>query len=187
MYLTLPNVLTLLRILAVPVFAIAVWYGRTFEACLIFALAGLTDLLDGYIARRFNQKSTVGAVLDPAADKLLMTTAFVLMAMPNEFLAIRIPAWVAILAISRDVAISLVALMSAHHFDPARFRPSLLGKITTAVQLITISLTLLFNALGAKPWYAWFVPWIYYLVAGMVLASGTHYFFRATVPKSEAA
>jgi cardiolipin synthase len=186
MYLTLPNVLTLLRILAVPFFAIAVWYGRTFEACVIFALAGLTDMLDGYIARRFNQKSTVGAILDPAADKLLMTTAFVLMAMPNGFLAIRIPAWVAILAISRDVAISLVALMSSSHFEPAKFRPSILGKLTTGVQLVTISLTLLFNALGPQTWYHLLVPWMYYLVAAMVLASGTHYFFRATVPKAEA-
>jgi cardiolipin synthase len=185
MYLTLPNILTLLRILAVPVFAISVWYGRTFEACTIFALAGLTDMLDGYIARRFNQKSTVGAVLDPAADKLLMTTAFVLMAMPNEYLAIRIPAWVAILAISRDVAISLVALMSSNHFEPAKFRPSILGKLTTAVQLLTISLTLLFNAMGPRAWYPLLVPWIYYLVAALVLASGTHYFFRATVPKVE--
>jgi cardiolipin synthase (CMP-forming) len=185
MYLTLPNILTLLRILAVPVFAIAVWYGRNVEACVIFALAGLTDLLDGYIARRFNQKSAVGAVLDPAADKLLMTTAFVLLAMPIAHLVIRIPAWVAILAISRDVAISLVALMSAGHFDPAKFRPSPLGKLTTGFQLVIISLTLLFNALGPQPWYSFLVPWMYYLVAALVLASGTHYFFRATGPRLE--
>lgn len=185
MYLTLPNVLTLLRIVAVPVFAIAVWYGYNVEACILFAAAGLTDLLDGYIARRFNQKSTVGAVLDPAADKLLMTTAFVLMAMPNEHLTIRIPAWVAILAISRDVSISLVALMSSTRFDPAKFRPSLLGKVTTGVQLVVISVTLLLNALGPMAWYPLFVPWIHYLVAAFVLASGTHYFFRAAVQRTE--
>ncbi|WP_316676653.1 CDP-diacylglycerol--glycerol-3-phosphate 3-phosphatidyltransferase [uncultured Tolumonas sp.] len=185
MYLTLPNILTLLRILAVPVFAIAVWYGYGVEACVIFAAAGLTDMLDGYVARRFNQKSTVGAVLDPAADKLLMTTAFVLLAMPIGHLAIRIPAWVAILAISRDVIISLVALMSAGHFDPSRFRPTPLGKLTTAVQLVAISVTLLFNALGPEPWYRFLVPWIFYLVAAFVLASGTHYFFRATVQRTE--
>ncbi|HWQ09173.1 MAG TPA: CDP-diacylglycerol--glycerol-3-phosphate 3-phosphatidyltransferase [Holophaga sp.] len=179
MYLTLPNILTLMRILAVPVFAIAVWYGRNVEACALFALAGLTDLLDGYIARRFNQKSAVGALLDPAADKLLMTAAFVLLALPINHLVIRIPAWVAILAISRDVAISLVALMSSGHFDPAKFQPSILGKCTTGVQLVIISLTLLFNAIGPEPWYAMVVPWMYYLVAGLVLTSGMHYFFRA--------
>lgn len=185
MYLTLPNVLTLLRILAVPVFAIAVWYGHNVEACVIFALAGLTDLLDGYIARRFNQKSELGAVLDPAADKLLMTTAFVLLAMPIEHLVIYVPAWVAILAISRDVIISLVALMSSSHFDPSKFRPTFLGKLTTGFQLAIISLTLLFNALGPQPWYIFLVPWMYYLVAALVLASGTHYFFRATGQRAE--
>lgn len=186
MYLTLPNILTLLRILAVPVFAIAVWYGLSVEACVIFALAGLTDLLDGYIARRFNQKSSVGALLDPAADKLLMTTAFVLLSLPIDHLTINIPAWVAILAISRDVAISLVALMSSGHFDPEKFRPSPLGKLTTGFQLAVISLTLLFNALGPHGWYGYFVPWMHYLVAGLVLASGLHYFFRAAVQRVEA-
>lgn len=185
MYATLPNVLTLLRILAVPVFAISVWYGHAVEAVVIFALAGLTDLLDGYIARRFNQRSTVGAVLDPAADKLLMTTAFVLLAMPIDHLAIRIPAWVSILAISRDVIISLVALMASSNFDPAKFRPTLLGKVTTVVQVVAISITLLLNALGPQPWFPLIDPWIHYLVALMVLASGMHYFFRATVQRAE--
>lgn len=185
MYLTLPNILTLLRILAVPVFAIAVWYGHNVEACLIFALAGLTDLLDGYIARRFNQKSDLGAVLDPAADKLLMTTAFVLLSMPIEHLVTRIPAWVAILAIFRDVSISLVALLSAANFDPSKFRPSILGKFTTGFQLVIISLTLLFNALGPQPWYVYLVPWMHYLIALLVLASGVHYFFRATGQRPE--
>ena len=78
---TLPNILTLLRILAIPFFAIALWYGHHGKACAIFAVAGFTDLLDGYIARTFDMKSDLGAILDPVADKLLMTTAFVLMAL----------------------------------------------------------------------------------------------------------
>jgi len=186
MFITLPNILTLLRILAVPFFAIAVWYGRNVEACLIFAAAGVTDMLDGYIARRFNQKSTLGAVLDPAADKLLMTTAFVLLAIPNAHFVARIPAWVAILAITRDVLISLVALMATGNFDPSKFRPSLLGKFTTGSQLMAISLGLLFNAMGPRAWYPFVLPWIYYLVALLVLASGMHYFYRATAQRVEA-
>lgn len=180
MFATLPNLLTLLRILAVPFFAISVWYGHNVEAFALFVAAGLTDLLDGFIARRFNQGSSLGAVLDPAADKLLMTTAFVLMTFPKEHLVARIPVWVAILAISRDVLISLVALMSSSHFEASKFRPSLLGKLTTAVELLAISLGLLFNAMGSRPWYDHVVPWIYYSVAFMVLASGLHYFFRST-------
>lgn len=179
MYLTLPNILTLLRILAVPFFAIAFWYGQRIEACLIFAAAGLTDLLDGFIARTFNQQSTLGAVLDPAADKLLMTTAFLLLAFPREAMVGQIPPWVAILAIARDVVIGLFALQSAAHFNPERFKPSWLGKLTTAVELMAISLGLLLSAIGPFSWAARLVPGVYYLVAALVLASGCHYFFRA--------
>ena len=186
MFATLPNFLTLLRILAVPVFAIAVWYGHMAAACVLFAAAGLTDLLDGFIARRFNQGSPLGAILDPAADKLLMTAAFALLAFPREALVVRIPVWVAMLAITRDVVISLVALLASSHFDPAKFRPSLLGKFTTGSELVAISVGLLLNALGPRLWFHFLVPWIFYVVAALVLASGLHYFFRAAQPKEPA-
>lgn len=180
MVITFPNLLTLLRILAVPFFAIAIWYGQAGEACILFAAAGMTDLLDGWIARHFNQRSTLGAVLDPAADKLLMTTAFILLAFPREAFIVRIPAWVAILAVSRDVIISLVALVAYERLDPSKFTPSILGKLTTFVELVAISLTLLFNFLGPRHGIQYVVPWIFYLIAAMVVASGLHYFFRAT-------
>jgi cardiolipin synthase len=180
MFITLPNVLTLLRILAVPFFAIALWYGHTVEACLIFVGAGLTDLLDGFIARRFNQGSDLGAILDPAADKLLMTTAFVLMALPGTPLVSRIPVWVSILAISRDVIMSIVAILAYDRLGKERLQPSLLGKVTTAIELMALSLGLLVNALGLRSWTTFVIPWVYYLAALFVLASGLHYFFRAT-------
>ncbi|MDR3670475.1 MAG: CDP-diacylglycerol--glycerol-3-phosphate 3-phosphatidyltransferase [Holophaga sp.] len=180
MVVTLPNVLTLMRILAVPFFAIAVWYGHMPEACMLFVGAGFTDALDGYLARRFNQKSELGALLDPAADKLLITTALILLALPKGCLLVRIPPWVAILAISRDAVISLVALLAYDHQHPSRFQPSRLGKLTTFVELLAISLSLLLNTIGPYPWYRFLVPWVYYLMAAMVLASGIHYFFRST-------
>jgi len=183
MLITLPNILTLLRILAVPFFAIALWYGHALEAFLIFVGAALTDLLDGFIARRFNQGSELGAILDPAADKLLMTTAFVLMALPGAHLIVRIPVWVSILAISRDATISLVAILAFDRLGRERLKPTLLGKSTTAVELGAVSLGLLINAIGLRPWTAWVLPWIWYLVAAFVLGSGLHYFFRATQPK----
>ena len=182
MVLTLPNLLSFLRILAVPFFAMAVWYGHMSDACILFAAAGLTDLLDGYLARRFNQKSTLGALLDPAADKLLMTTAFILMAFPRLPVPVRIPAWVAILAISRDVLIALVTLFAYERWDLSKFQPSFLGKFTTGFELVAISLGLLFNTIGPFSWYRFVVPWIYYMVAGLVLASGLHYFLRTTGP-----
>jgi len=185
MVITLPNILTLLRILAVPFFAIALWYGHALEACLIFAGAGITDLLDGFIARRFNQGSELGAILDPAADKLLMTTAFVLMALPGTPLVARIPVWVSILAISRDVTMSIVAILAFDRLGKERLQPSLLGKFTTAIELVALSLGLLINVLGLRPWTSYVIPWVYYLVALLVLASGLHYFFRATQPRSK--
>ncbi len=187
MFITLPNLLTLLRIFAVPFFAIALWYGHALEACLIFMGAGITDMLDGFIARRFNQGSELGAILDPAADKLLMTTAFILMAIPNINLVVKIPMWVAILAVSRDLTLSLVAFLAFDRLGLDRLRPSLLGKITTAVELSAISLGLVVNVIGVRSWTHWVIPWVYYAVAVLVLCSGTHYFFRATQPKSKEA
>lgn len=186
MVVTLPNALTLLRILAVPFFGICVWYGKLGWAFGIFVAAGLTDLLDGWVARILSQRSTLGAILDPAADKLLMTTGFVMMAIPQPHLVVVIPVWVSILGITRDVVISFVALMSAGRFDPQRFEPSFLGKLTTGTEIIVMALALLLNALGPGPWIGLFHPWIFWLVAVMVLASGIHYFLRATKDPVEA-
>ena len=180
--LTLPNALTLLRILAVPFFAIALWYGHHWQAFVIFAAAGLTDLLDGYIARTFDQRSDLGAVLDPAADKFLMTTAFILLAWRTQGMTAPIPVWVAILAITRDLVISFYAFASVDRLSDSKFHPSFLGKLSTAMQLIAVSLGLFFNALGYRPWMDPFLPEMYWVVAGLVLASGIHYFLRATRP-----
>lgn len=177
--LTLPNALTLLRILAVPFFAIALWYGHHWQAFFIFGGAALTDLLDGYIARAFDQHSDLGAILDPAADKLLMTTAFVLMAWRTQGMVSPIPVWVAILAITRDVVISLYAFASDVRLNDTTFKPSLLGKLSTTLQLLAVSAGLLFNALGHRPWMDPLLPEMYWAVAVLVLASGVHYFLRA--------
>ncbi|MBK8725741.1 MAG: CDP-diacylglycerol--glycerol-3-phosphate 3-phosphatidyltransferase [Holophagaceae bacterium] len=178
---TLPNALTLLRILAIPFFAIAVWYGHLWEALIIFVAAGLTDLLDGWIARRFNQRSRLGAILDPAADKLLMTTAFILMALPKDHLPMPIPAWVAILSISRDVVISLVGLVAWLKDEQLDRRPSLLGKFTTGAEIVALGIGLLTNALGPTPWQGYVIPWVYYAMAAFVLASGIHYYHRTNL------
>ncbi len=177
---TVPNALTLLRILAIPFFAIAVWYGHLWHALVLFVAAGLTDLLDGWIARAFNQRSRLGAILDPAADKLLMTTAFILMALPKDHLRLPIPAWVAILAISRDVVISLVALVAWVKDERLDQRPSLLGKLTTGAEIVALGAGLLVNALGPVPWQGYVIPWVYYAMAAFVLASGIHYYHRTS-------
>jgi len=187
MYLTIPNFLTLLRILAVPVFAISVWYGELATACAIFGLAAVTDLLDGFIARRFNQYSSLGAFLDPVADKLLMTIAFVLLCMPAVGLEVTIPVWVVILAIARDVIIGLFAMLEPPGSDPSRYKPSILGKITAGAEFVVISLVLLRNAVGQTCWLDIFFTWSFHVVAYLAIASGVHYFLRATnAPKANA-
>jgi cardiolipin synthase len=180
--LTIPNLLTLLRILIVPVFAISVMYGHMAAAFALFALAALTDLLDGYIARRLNQASSLGAFLDPMADKLLMLVAFVLLC-TSRHVALHIPLWVMVLAITRDVIIGLFALQAYPNYDPSNFRPSLLGKATAVVEMTVISLTLLHNAAagaGLALRLDFFFPWSFYAVAFFVIVSGVHYFARTT-------
>jgi len=186
MYLTIPNFLTLLRIFAVPVFAISLWYGHLAAACALFALAAITDLLDGFIARRFNQYSSFGAFLDPVADKLLMTVAFVLLSMPASGLQLTIPAWVVILAIARDVIIALFAILEPPGNNPSRYKPSILGKLTAGAEFAVISLVLLRNAVGQTPLLDIFFTWSFHVVAYLAIASGVHYFMRATnAPKAD--
>src|SRR6266480_2567250 len=109
--LTTANQLTILRIIFVPVFIILLVYGEIGWALGTFVAAGVTDVLDGLIARRFGQKTSIGAVLDPLADKLLMTSSIVILSLPHMGFQNTIPRWLMILMISRDVFILLVSLI----------------------------------------------------------------------------
>src|SRR3990172_3767568 len=104
--LTAANQLTLLRLLLVPVFALCMLYGRPGGALVIFGVAGVTDALDGLIARRTGP-TTLGAWLDPMADKLLLATMFIMLTLPGLGLTARLPLWLTVLVISRDIAIIL--------------------------------------------------------------------------------
>ena len=103
--LTLANQLTLLRMLLIPAFVVLVIEGELGWALVVFAAAGVTDALDGVIARRSGQKTTLGAWLDPMADKLMLVSAFVVLTLPGLGLANRLPIWLTALIISRDVCI----------------------------------------------------------------------------------
>lgn len=175
----LPNFITLLRVIAIPFFAISLWYGRLWPALFIFIGAGLTDLLDGWIARRFNQRSRVGAILDPAADKLMMLTAFILMSLASNIeIRYRIPVWVAILSISRDIIIATVSLMYYMKEEYLNKTPSFIGKFTTGFEFVAISVGLLLNTVSPRPWFNDLNLLVFYLVAILVFTSGLHYFFR---------
>lgn len=146
--LTLANQLTMLRLLLIPAFVIAVVYGRFGWALVAFVIAGLTDALDGLAARRANQKTSLGAWLDPAADKLLLVTTFVVLTLPNLGLPNRVPLWLTILMISRDIAIVLTVAVVNLAVGPRTFRPSPLGKVATALFIVTGGVVLFFNYLG---------------------------------------
>ena len=126
--LTPANQLTLLRMLLIPAFVILVVYGHLGWALFVFATAGLTDALDGLIARRSAVKSNLGAWLDPMADKLLLVTTFVVLTLPSLDLANPLPLWLTILIISRDVVIILTVAIVNLANGPHTFRPSILWK-----------------------------------------------------------
>ena len=129
----LANWLTVLRILSIPVFVSLLVYRRTGAALIVFALAALTDLLDGYVARRQGMQSRLGAFLDPLADKLLLTASFATLTYLRA-----LPAWIMIVVISRDVILMLGSLLI--HMVGGRIypRPTLFGKAATFFQILTV-------------------------------------------------
>lgn len=170
--LTAANQLTLLRILLVPVFVLFMLYGQAGWALATFAVAGLTDAFDGLIARWTGQVTTIGAWLDPMADKLLVASMFVMLTVPGLGMPQRLPLWLTVLVLSRDIVI--VATVTVVNLAVARrtFRPSILGKLATLVYVVT----------GLAALYANYVGTTLVLVDGFVyaslfitLASAAHY------------
>ena len=147
MTVTAANQLTILRMLLIPPFVILLFYGYRGWALITFLTAGLTDLLDGLIARATGQKTTLGAWLDPMADKLLIVTMFVMLTLPNIGSANQLPLWFTVLVISRDVAIVLTVAVVNLAVGPRTFRPSIFGKIATATFIATGVIALYFNYL----------------------------------------
>jgi cardiolipin synthase len=170
--LTAANQLTLLRILLVPVFALCMLYGWPGWALVTFAVAGVTDAFDGLIARWTGQTTTIGAWLDPMADKLLVATMFVMLTVPGLGMPQRLPLWLTVLVLSRDIVI--VATVTVVNLAVARrtFRPSLLGKLATVVYVLTGLIALYANFLGQR---LVLVDWFVWASLAITLASSIHY------------
>src|SRR5437667_7911097 len=130
--LTVANQLTLLRMFLIPAFVILVVYGHLGWALAVFVTAGITDGLDGLIARRSGQKTSLGAWLDPMADKLLLVSTFVVLTLPDLNLTNRLPIWLTVLIISRDVVIVLTVAIVNLAIGKRTFQPSIFGKMATA-------------------------------------------------------
>ena len=143
--LTFANQLTILRIVLVPAFVLLVVYGRLGAALLVFMTAGATDALDGLIARLAGQRTSLGAWLDPMADKLLLITTFIVLTLPAIPLTNHLPLWLTVVVISRDVVILAVVAIVNLAIGPRTFRPSMLGKATTAAFILTSVVVMYFN------------------------------------------
>jgi len=166
----IPNVLTILRILLVPLFVYMLVYGHSGWALGVFVAAGFTDALDGAIARMWNQQSTLGRYLDPLADKVLLTSAFIALAVMNW-----IPFWVLLIVVSRDIILLLGTVVMHLTQGEYDISPSLLGKATTFLQLVTVFLALL-QVMGVDA-KAWFDACVWVVVA-VTTVSGLHYLYR---------
>jgi cardiolipin synthase len=143
--LTLANQLTLLRVALAPAFVLLVVYERLGAALIVFVVAGITDALDGLTARLAGQRTSIGAWLDPMADKLLLVAAFVVLTLPGIPLTNHLPPWLTVLVISRDVAIVAFVAIVNLAVGPRTFTPSLLGKTATAAFILTSVIIMYFN------------------------------------------
>jgi cardiolipin synthase len=181
--LTVPNLLTVFRMVLIPVFVTMLFYQRFIVALGVFVCAGLTDGLDGLLARRFDQRSQLGTVLDPIADKLMMVTAFIVLSMRGIFPQpvpshLPVPFWVTITVISRDVFIIVGAAAINIMTGFRGFRPSWLGKVNTTVQIVAIA-AIMFAA--SVPYYTgYYLPTVYATVFTFAVLSGLHYVFFAS-------
>ncbi len=173
--LTTANQLTLLRMLLIPAFVILVVYEYDAWALGVFVVAGVTDALDGWLARRGQQK-TLGAFLDPMADKLLLVTTFIVLTLPGIGLVNRIPLWLTILVISRDVVIVLTVAIVTVVVGRRQFTPSIYGKWATAAYIVTCVVVMFFNVLGTQ---SVIVTAFIYLSLALTLISGIHYIVHA--------
>jgi cardiolipin synthase len=164
----------------IPVFVSLLFYQKFLLALAVFIVAGITDGLDGLLARRFHQQSPLGRILDPIADKMMLVTSFVVLSMRGVYPTplpkhLPIPFWVTITVISRDVFI-LVGAAAINMVSGFRaFRPSYLGKISTVVQIGAIAVVIL--AAQTRVGTGYYLPTVYTSVFAFTLLSGIHYVF----------
>ena len=172
MIFSLPNLLSLSRVLLTPVFVVLTVQGKTWPAFWVFVVAGATDALDGFAARTLKKKSTLGLWLDPLGDKVLLTAAFVVLTVPTLAQPTTLPLWLTVLCIGRDVAIALSALIIIALRGVQTFKPTLVGKASTICQVFMIYAVLFLNATGRTHAA---LRWLFLLTAVLAAASWVQY------------
>jgi len=173
---TIPNGITLLRIALTPFFVLAAVSGNHTLALALFAIAGVSDGVDGLLARWLRMRSLFGTYLDPIADKVLLVSAFVSLTVPEPG-AVRIPLWLTVMALSRDILIVLVALLLYLGAGVREFLPSIWGKLTTVLQVFTVGAVLVANVVDVVP--PWLLVVMYYTTLIFIVISGLNYVRRA--------
>jgi cardiolipin synthase len=175
---TVANQLTLLRMALAPLLVVFVLSRQHVWALATFVLAGLSDALDGLIARRGGQQTTLGAMLDPIADKVLLGSAYIALTWGGT-VACAIPVWLTVTLLARD-AITIVSVAVINLTVGRRvFPPSMLGKAATGAQILTAGLVLLANAMGECPAY---LVWVFRSALVLIVTSALHYTYAASVP-----
>jgi cardiolipin synthase len=172
---TVPNFFSMLRIFLIPVFLYMLLQNKVLQAMIVFLLASTTDILDGMIARIWDQKTKIGGLLDPAADKLLMTVAVIILSVPSVSQPNTIPLWLTVAIIGRDIAIVSAAFLMYKLRGHTKFSPSLTGKTSTVCQMGVILCVLLLNFLDRAPA---FLSWLYILTFALTIISGFGYGLR---------
>jgi len=183
---TLPNFLTFARLASLPFLVMAILDGRHGVALAIFLVAAITDIVDGYVARRFGMGSPLGAWLDPIVDKLFLVSTFVVFALQSTPTRLHIPIWLLVLMIFRDVFIVVICLVLFLALGIRDFPPSILGKLTTFLEISTVVAILLVNV-GRMPVIV--ATTCMQLVAVFATVSALHYSWRimARLPRPPAA
>lgn len=182
---TLPNFITLIRLAALPFFLLSIAEGRFGIALTLFVGAGISDGIDGFLARRFHMRSALGAYLDPIADKLLLMSSYVFLAIPAYPGRVKVPIWLAVMVISRDFLLLLVALLLILASGRKRFPPSWVGKVTTVTQILTVLFVLCANLWSWPDAYVWIA---FGATASMTVLSGFDYVYNvARHPEEPAA
>ena len=165
---TLPNFITVARFIMVPLIILAMIDGEMLAAFLLFMLAGISDGLDGFIARQFSQRSELGSWLDPVADKFLLVTVFIMLGWLGE-----LPSWLVIFAVSRDALIVGAVVLSSLLDNPVEMRPLMVSKANTMFQIVLLILVL--ADLAGLAELDGVVGWMIYAVAGLTIASASAY------------
>jgi cardiolipin synthase (CMP-forming) len=165
----IPNALTLARLLMTPLFVILLLREHLTMALVVFSLAGISDGLDGLIARWFDQKTVLGAYLDPVADKVLLVSSFVCLAIQGI-----LPEWLTVLVLSRDVLIVIGIAIFSLTEKPYRIRPSMVSKFTTVFQFIVVVVSLLASSFSGFFTLQIFLVW---MTGTLTVVSGFHYVY----------